>query len=133
MRTGQCLCGDVTYEMNAEPQMVVLCHCRACQSVSGGGPAVVAVFPAGSFRLTKGALKTYWRQADSGAKADRHFCADCGTHLVSRLQDSPFVAVKVGTLDAPLEMTPQLEIWTSTAPPWAHHIEGATRFERNAV
>ena len=131
MHTGQCACGAAAYELIAEPQMMALCHCRACQYVSGGSPAVVAIAPAGSFKLTRGELKAYWRESDSGEMVDRNFCPECGTHVVSRLNDGPFVAVKVGTLDEPLQLRPQMEIWTSEAPPWAHHVEGAARFDKN--
>jgi hypothetical protein len=121
----------VTYELTAEPQMFALCHCRDCQYVSGGGPSCVAVAPAGSFRLIQGALKAYRLAADSGNMVDRNFCPECGTQVVSRLESGPFVAVTVGTLNEPPPTGPQMEIWTCRAPPWAHHPQGATRFERN--
>lgn len=131
MRTGQCLCGSVAYELAAEPLMLAFCHCRACQYISGGEPAAVAVAPAGTFRLTQGKLKAYRSKADSGNMADRHFCPECGTHVVSRLEAGPIVAVKVGTLDRPLSLQPQMELWTANAQPWAHRPEVAMRFEKN--
>jgi hypothetical protein len=131
MRAGRCLCGVTAYELTVEPQMLAFCHCRDCQYVSGGEPAAVAVAPAGSFRLTKGELKVYRTQGDSGGVADRHFCPECGTHIVSRLESGPFLAVKAGTLDEPLSLQPQMEIWTASAQPWAHHPDGAARFDRN--
>lgn len=36
-----------------------------------------------------------------------------------------------GSLDEPLTMKPQFEIWTSAAQSWAHHPEGAAAFEEN--
>jgi len=122
----------VAYELTAEPQMVALCHCKDCQHISGGEPMAVALVPPGGFRLTQGTLKAFRTRAASGNVADRHFCADCGSQLASRLDGGPFVAVMVGNLDEPLDMSPQVEVWTSTAQAWAHHPEGTTRFEQNA-
>ena len=131
MRSGRCLCGAVAYELTAEPQMLALCHCRDCQYITGGEPMAVAVAPPGSFRLTRGELRTYMAQADSGNMVDRNFCPTCGTQVVNRLQAGPFVAVTVGTLDEPLALQPQMEIWTVSAQPWAHHPDGAARFDKN--
>jgi hypothetical protein len=131
MRTGRCLCGAVAFELTAEPQMLAFCHCRDCQYISGGEPAAVAVAPAGTFRVTQGELKAYRSKAQSGAMADRHFCAACGTHVVSRLDGGPFLAVKVGTLDDVPPLQPQMELWTASAQPWAHRPDVALSFEQN--
>lgn len=131
MRTGQCLCGAVTYELDAEPQMMALCHCRDCQRVTGGEPAAVALVPAGSFKLRQGEMKAFASRGDSGSMVERNFCPECGSHLLSRLSGGPFDGVKVGTLNEPLALQPQMEIWTSSAQAWGHHPEGAMRFEKN--
>jgi hypothetical protein len=44
---------------------------------------------------------------------------------------APFEVVMAGTLVEPLELQPQMEVWTSSAKPWAHHPEGITRCEKN--
>jgi hypothetical protein len=132
MLTGRCLCGAIAYEVEAEPQAFAFCHCRDCQYITGGQPSAAVVVPAGSLRLLRGELKTFWTRGFSGAMADRNFCPECGTLIASRLKaQSPFVAVMAGTLDEPPPLQPQMEIWTSTAQPWAHRPEGVTAFERN--
>jgi len=132
MHTGGCLCGAVRFELTAEPQMFGFCHCRDCQRLTGGEPVAVVVGPRESFRLTRGALKAFRSTAASGNVADRHFCPECGTHVASRLEAGPFMAVRVSTLDEPPSLQPQFEIWTSTAQPWAHRPPGLASFEENA-
>jgi len=34
--SGGCACGAVRYQVDAEPLLMVNCHCRACQRASGG-------------------------------------------------------------------------------------------------
>jgi hypothetical protein len=46
MRTGRCLCGAVTYEVDGDPVVVAHCHCADCQRVSGAGHTTGAMFPA---------------------------------------------------------------------------------------
>jgi hypothetical protein len=122
----------VAYELAVEPQVFGFCHCKDCQRLSGGEPAAVVIGPRDSFRLTQGELKAYRSSAASGALVDRHFCPDCGTHIASRLEAGPFMAVKISTLDEPPALQPQFEIWTSTAQPWAHRPQGVASFEENA-
>ena len=35
--TGGCVCDAVSYEITAEPIMMLKCHCRDCQQITGGG------------------------------------------------------------------------------------------------
>jgi hypothetical protein len=59
------------------------------------------------------------------------FCADCGTHLLTRPQGLPAVVVKVGTLDEPgLFGTPQMAIYIVDKQPFHHVPEGLPTFER---
>ncbi len=132
MTSGGCLCGAVRFELTEAPAMFGLCHCGACRHLSGGEPAAVVVGPRESFRLTRGTMKAYRRAADSGSVVDRHFCPECGTHIASRLEAGPFMAVKISTLDEPPALQPQFEIWTSQAQPWAHRPAGVASFEENA-
>ena len=78
-----------------------MCFCRECQHVSGAGPVVIMTVAETSFTYTRGAPRIFARP-DLEAPVAREFCADCGTHLVSRSPRMPGAAlVKVGTLDDP--------------------------------
>jgi hypothetical protein len=37
--------------------MMIKCHCRDCQHITGGPYAPAVVFPIAAFRLTKGELR----------------------------------------------------------------------------
>src|SRR5262245_54738217 len=42
--TGRCLCGAVTYSINAQPLGMGQCHCKDCQRASGTGHMSLARF-----------------------------------------------------------------------------------------
>ncbi len=42
--TGGCYCGEIRYEINGALEVTAQCHCRECQYITGGNPAVFAVF-----------------------------------------------------------------------------------------
>jgi hypothetical protein len=117
--SGGCLCGAVRYAVDAEPLTAFVCHCRACQYVSGGTGANVVIVPRTSVRLTRGALRTYWSIADSGAQIGRQFCEICGTPILSDLESQPdLLVIKAGSLDEPAAFKPSANLWTDAAQPW---------------
>lgn len=123
--TGKCLCGRVRFEFDVEPIASVSCHCRDCQYVSGGHPAVVVAVQASSLRV-EGEPREYRSEADSGAEVYRTFCPNCGTPLFAGNERSPdVVAIKLGALDNPEAYPPKVHIWTSSAQPW-HHLNPDT-------
>ena len=121
--TGGCLCGQIRYEVDSDTFIAVSCHCRDCQYVSGGEPAVAVAVPADTVRTVKGHARVFNTTADSGTRVYRSFCADCRTPLFVGSEGNPeMIAVKIGSLDEPSRFTPAYYIWVSSAQPW-HHID----------
>ena len=124
-KTGGCLCGAVRYEISGDTVADAMCHCRDCQYVSGGEPASLVIVPKTGFKFTKGELKGYTKQGDSGKNVTRRFCANCGTQVISEVEMNPdIVVVKTGTLDDPSAFKPGVVLYTSSAQPWAHLPDG---------
>jgi hypothetical protein len=109
---GGCYCKAVRYEANGDPLLKGQCHCRECQYISGGHPNVIMGMPEATFKYTKGAPKAFTRK-DIPGPATREFCAECGTHLLTRAPGLPgAVLIKVGTFDDPsLFGAPQMAIY----------------------
>lgn len=127
---GGCYCGKLRYVSEGEPMMRGQCHCRECQYISGGAPNLFLLMPAPGFRYTQGQPKSFTR-SDLEAPVTREFCAECGTHLVTRLPNMPALVVKVGTLDDPrLFEGPQMAIHMLDAQPFHQVAAGLAKFER---
>jgi hypothetical protein len=127
---GGCYCGALRYAAEGEPMMKAQCHCRECQYITGGSPNTFVVMPIDGFKYIKGAPKQFKRN-DLERAVTREFCAECGTHVVTRPLGLPGVVVKVGTLDDPaLFGGPQMAIYTIDQQPFHHIPEGLPSFER---
>ncbi len=128
---GGCYCGALRYEASGEPLFKGQCHCRECQYVSGGHPNVVMGMAEPGFKYSKGTPKEF-RRADLPRPVTREFCADCGTHLLTRSPNLPgTVLLKVGTFDDPsLFGGPQMVIFTIDKQSFHHLPEGVPAFER---
>ena len=126
---GGCYCGSVRYLAEGEPMMKAQCHCRECQYLTGGSPNMFLAMPIGGFSYTKGAPKQF-KRSDLERPVTREFCADCGTHLVTRPPGFPAVIVKVGTLDDPSLFAPQMAIYTIDKQAFHQIPDGMPTFER---
>jgi hypothetical protein len=128
---GRCYCGAVKYEADGPAGFRAQCQCRECQYISGGGANLFMILPAGGFRYTEGEPKTFQR-TDLGAPVKREFCADCGTHLLTRIPSDPSIVIlKIGTLDDPSVWEgPQAAIWLQDAQPFHLIPEGVMRFDK---
>jgi hypothetical protein len=113
------MCGAVTYTSSAEPAFTAVCHCAYCQKQTGTAFSVVVGVPRDSF-VVEGELSVHTTPGeDTGTDTHRHFCAACGSPIVSYPDAMPSVAVvKAGTLDDTSWLEPQVEVWHSRAQPW---------------
>jgi hypothetical protein len=86
--------------------------------------------PEAGFAYTQGTPKQFQR-GDLEAPVTREFCADCGTHILSRAPSLPGVLLfKVGTFDDPAVFEgPQVVIYTCDKQPFHHVPEGLPTFE----
>ena len=127
---GGCYCGQLRYKAEGEPMMKAQCHCRECQYVSGGETNMFLAMPLAGFAYTKGAPKTFSR-TDLERPVAREFCANCGTHIVSRPPGFPAAIIKVGTLDDPKAFGgPSMAIYTIDRQSFHHIPDGMPAFER---
>ena len=127
---GGCYCGALRYRATGNALFTGQCHCRECQYIAGGMPNVIMGMPESGFAYTKGAGKPF-RREDLANPVTREFCADCGTHLITRAPAFGAVMIKVGTLDDPTVFGgPQLAIYTSEKQTFHHVPPGVQAFER---
>ena len=120
----------VRYVAEGEPLMKAQCHCRECQYISGGAPNIFMLMPPDGFKYTKG-TPTQFSRSDLEKPVTREFCAECGTHLVTRPRVTPAIVLKVGTLDDPsLFGGPQLAIFTIDKQAFHQIPDGLPAFER---
>ena len=127
---GGCYCGELRYKAEGEPMMKAQCHCRECQYISGGDVNMFIAMPIAGFAYTKGTPKTFAR-SDLERPVTREFCANCGTHIVTRPPGFPAVIVKVGTLDDPKVFgNPKMAIYTIDKQSFHHIPDGMPAFER---
>lgn len=127
---GGCFCGAVRFKVSGPLVGVGVCHCSDCQKAGGGAPNYVALAPRAVFEATKGEPRRYTSKGDSGGDVTRVFCGNCGSPLWSEPAAMPMVAVKLGAFDDAADLSPQIHLYTASAPPWHLMHEGLPQFEK---
>ena len=128
--TGGCQCGGVRYEISSPPAALYVCHCRECRKQSSSAFGISAIFRRPDFRLTRGAVRSWTRDADSGRQVKCNFCPDCGSRIWHEDGEAlePTVSVKGGSLDRPIDLTHAMHIWVSRKLPGVVVPAGAKSF-----
>jgi len=117
--TGGCVCGEVRYECNSRPLMMLKCHCRDCQQVSGGAYTPVVIVPLKAFKITRGALRHYATPSLAGGYNLRGFCPKCGSRLTgAENPESGIIGLTASNLDDPSWFKPKMDIFVCDAQAW---------------
>ena len=129
---GSCHCGAIKFDATVDPDRVTICHCTACQNLTGTAYRVTVAASAEGFRLTRGSPKTFIKVADSGNKRAQVFCAECGSHLYAHaaVENPERLGLRVGCLRERSALVPRKRIWCKSALPWSENLEGMQEMDR---
>jgi hypothetical protein len=117
---GGCDCGLVRYRMQTRPLFVHCCHCRWCQRETGASFALNAMIESDRI-VNLGAQPEIIdtpTQSGKGQKIAR--CPKCRIAVWSNYSGAgPVIRfVRVGTLDVPDHLPPDIHIFTASKQPW---------------
>lgn len=117
---GACTCGFVRYRMTSGPMFVHCCHCRWCQRETGASFALNALIEADRVELLSGAPEVVDTPSESGVGQRISRCLRCRIALWSNYGGSGDKVrfVRVGTLDDPDRLPPDIHIYTASKQPW---------------
>ena len=132
IQKGGCLCGNINYEFNKSSALTTHhCHCKDCQKSTGSGKATIMLIPKDELKIS-GELKFYTVTGSSGSHLTRGFCENCGSPLISFVEESPDIRfIKLGSLNDSSWVTVESSFWSSTANSWSPIDEEIFNFTHN--
>ena len=128
---GGCSCGGVRYRMMTAPLFVHCCHCRWCQRESGASYALNAMIEADRVELLTGEPEIVDTPSESGKGQKVHRCPACKVALWSNFAGAGDAIhfVRVGTLDNPDAIRPDVNIFVASKQPWVKLSPDIPSFE----
>ena len=117
---GGCTCGRIRYRMTSKPMFVHCCHCRWCQRETGSAFVINALIEADRIESIKDEPEIILTPTLSGRGQKIHRCPDCKVAVWSNYAGAgdAITFVRVGTLDEPDLLPPDIHIFTSSKQPW---------------
>lgn len=136
---GGCDCGFIRYRMQTPPLFVHCCHCRWCQRESGASYALNAMIEADRVAALGAEPDVIDTPSNSGRGQKIARCPRCRIALWSNYAGSgPVIRfVRVGTLDTPDHVSPDVHIFTASKQPWVQLPPGVPSvteyYDRNSL
>ena len=117
---GGCTCRHVRYRMTTKPLFVHCCHCRWCQRETGAAFALNAMIEAERVQLLEGEVQVVDTPSNSGKGQKISRCSRCHVAVWSNYAGAGDAVrfVRVGTLDDPDRLPPDVHIFTASKQPW---------------
>jgi hypothetical protein len=127
---GGCTCGAVRYRLLSAPMFVHCCHCRDCQRQTGSAFVLNALIETDRVSVLSGTTEEIAVPTASGAGQKIHRCPSCKIAVWSVYRGADKLRfVRIGTLDDPAAITPDVHIFTRSKLPWIKLPEGVPAFE----
>lgn len=123
---GGCDCGLIRYRMETAPLIVHCCHCRWCQRETGTAFALNALLEAERLHHLKSEPEVIDTPSHSGRGQKIARCPSCRIAVWSYYGGAgPILRfIRVGTLDTPEVLRPDIHIFTALRQPWVVLPEG---------
>jgi hypothetical protein len=117
---GGCTCRHVRYRMTTAPMFVHCCHCRWCQRETGASFALNAMIESDRVVLLHGDVDIVDTPSESGKGQRIARCPKCRIAVWSHYAGAGDAVsfVRVGTLDDPDRLPPDIHIFTASKQPW---------------
>lgn len=127
---GGCFCGRVRYALTSTPMFVHCCHCRNCQSQTGSAFAINAIIETDRIEILSGEPVITELKSGDGSPHDIYRCPGCLCAVWSDYgRRAGWRFVRVGTLDDPTALRPDVHIFTRSRQPWVVLPVGVPSFE----
>jgi hypothetical protein len=116
--TGGCACRSIRYQLLDKPMFVHCCHCDDCQRLTGSAFVLNAIIETQAIKLLRGKPVAVPVPRENGPH-DIYRCPKCQTALWSDYGRRPNLwFVRVGTLDKPGALEPDVHIYTRWKAKW---------------
>ena len=117
---GGCTCREVRFRLLSKPLFVNCCHCRWCQRETGASFALNAMIESDRVRTLAGVPEMVMTPTLSGKGQKISRCPTCRIALWSNYSGAGDAIrfVRVGTLDMPDLLPPDIHIFAESKQPW---------------
>ncbi len=112
--TGQCLCGNISFQADGDIPVMANCHCTDCRHSTGSAFATLMFIKQSDVQVS-GTPKTFQHTSDAGSTMTKHFCDNCGTPMFTQNSAREgMLGLRAGVVNEQTEFTPKVNVYTSS-------------------
>lgn len=116
MIKGNCLCGDIKFQLNGDLPHIYQCHCSLCRKVSGSSSNSAMLVKIDAFQWVCGEERISSFATESGFKSD--FCSRCGSPVPNLLNNATGYWVPAGLLEEPTNVSVAAHVYAGSKAKW---------------
>ncbi len=118
MYKGQCLRGEIKYEVDEIKSQMGHCHCSMCRKFHGAAFSIFGEADVKIFRWVEGKDQLKGYVANNGSV--RQFCQNCGSSMTfaESGEVNNIIEFSLGTLDSDIDIFPNAHIYTDSKANW---------------
>jgi hypothetical protein len=129
LREGGCSCGSVRYRLTDEPLFTHCCHCLNCQRQTGSAFVINLLIETDRVEVLAGTPQPIDVPRDDGSAQRVFRCPICQVAVFSEYGRPELRFVRVGTLDDPFAVSPDVHIFTRSKLSWVTLPESVPAFD----
>ena len=123
---GRCVCGELHYELEADPLFVHACHCLDCQRMAGSAFSITCFVLRDDITQKSGSLTA----KNISARSTAHCCAECSSPIFISSSDFPVsVRLYVPSVTDPRNLEIGAHIWVKRKHNWLGLPENVPQFD----
>lgn len=123
--SGQCHCGNISFEAKIDPDKVTICHCEDCQTISGTAFRTFVPTPSDDICFSGSGIKTYIKIGSSGARREQAFCSTCGSAIYATGEgpEPKIYNLRVGIMKEKTDLSPKIQKFLRSSLPWLKNMK----------
>ncbi|MFI0472678.1 GFA family protein [Halomonas sp. HMF6819] len=114
--TGECLCGEVKFEIDGKLPNLYQCHCSLCRKTTGSTANAATFVSEIDFRWVSEQASIRSFQRPTGYRND--FCSLCGSSVPNKLRNTAMMWVPAGLLNEETSARVAVHLHFESAPEW---------------
>ena len=124
---GECLCGEVEFDVKGELSNLYQCHCSLCRKATGAAANAATFVSEDRFQWVSGQASIRSFQKPTGFRSD--FCSTCGSPVPNSLRGTGLMWVPAGLLDGETASHVSVHLHLSSSATWEEELNASVRLE----
>ena len=131
--TGDCLCGNVSYQITGNLGIFQYCNCSRCRKFTGSAFAANIFVAPEHFQWLQGEDSISVYNLPDTRHFATAFCKNCGSSLPWTAQTGKAVIIPAGTLNGDPEIRPMHSIFCASRAEWYTDPASITEYDEMPV